>query len=110
MPKIDEIDEKSRKNINSKIMIESTNTNLISQLKLVTAICAKNGQSLYMFALAYGHYLSDFSIIGVRNVGQLRMLIDFKKTVMCKSIFDTIRKQIEELNLNLNTELGDPFV
>lgn len=110
MPKINEFDAKSRKKMNAKIMMESTNINLTKQLDLVNDICIKNGQSLYTFALAYGHYFSDFSIIGVRNISQLSMLINFKKTVMDQYVFETIRKQIESLNLDLNTGLGDPFI
>lgn len=110
MPKSGTKDRHSRKNLNLNIKAEITNSELMSKFEIVESICRAKGQTLYSYALAYGFYLSRYSVIGIRTLSQLSELTKFSENLISQNDFDEIRKEIQELDLEFSEGLGDPQV
>jgi aryl-alcohol dehydrogenase-like predicted oxidoreductase len=110
MPESGINDRFSRKNMNSKIMAEITDPSLKSKFQFIESLCRDKGQTLYSYALAYGYYLSNYSIIGVRTLNQLGELIEVSDNLMSQNDFDEIREGIEASNLEFSDGLGDPLI
>ena len=110
MPESGINDRFSRKNMNSKIMAEITNPSLKSKFQFTESLCRDKGQTLYSYALAYGYYLSNYSIIGVRTLNHLGELIEVSDNLMSQNDFDEIREGIEASNLEFSDGLGDPLI
>jgi aryl-alcohol dehydrogenase-like predicted oxidoreductase len=109
MSKSDEDEENSRKNKNFNILAESLDQSLKKKFELVERICKSKGQTLYSYSLAYGYYLSKYSIIGIRTMAQLDELIKTVDSLMSQRDFKEIQNQIQELHLDFSNRLGDPL-
>jgi aryl-alcohol dehydrogenase-like predicted oxidoreductase len=103
-------DKFSRKNMNPKILSEFINSDLKNKLKTVENLCRAKGQTLYTYALSYGYYLSNYSIVGIRTLSQLDDLIAFSNNLIPRSDFDEILKGILDLDLDFFQSLGDPMI
>ena len=109
MPDSGEKDQASRKNKNLQIMSETADLELKRKFDLISKICIKKGQSLYSYSLAYGYYLSQYSIIGIRTLNQLNELTTFGDKLMSQKDFNEIRENIQKSNIEFREKLGDPF-
>jgi aryl-alcohol dehydrogenase-like predicted oxidoreductase len=109
MPSTEETDNETRKKLNIKIMSEVKNSKIRSHLDQAQEVCIFYGQTIYTYSLSYGYYQSDFSIIGIRNMQQLEMLVDFQSKIMPKDVFLKIYEHLKNFNMDFEVALGDPF-
>ena len=103
-------DKLSRKNMNPKILSEAMDLDLKNKLVTVENLCRAKGQTLYAYALSYGYYLSNYSIVGIRTLTQLDDLIAFSNNLIPRIDFDEILNGILDSDLNFFESLGDPMI
>ena len=103
------IDAESRVIKSNAVFKEYSDSNNMSKIDKIKDICLNNGQTIYNFSLAYGYFLSNISIVGVRKLSQLNQLCNFYSSPMDEIVFRSVLFQIRNENTKIDLDFGDPF-
>ena len=103
------IDSESRVIKSNAVFKEYSDSDNMDKIDKIRDICLNSGQTIYSFSLAYGYFLSNKSIIGVRKLSQLNQLLNFYSNPMKEIDFRNILFQIRNENTKIDLDFGDPF-